>query len=162
MLKIPVISLVTAIMLAPIALPCIAQDLGAETFLKRVYASYQRSDKGLDISSQSKAARYFVPSLAKLIAQDVAQAAKHNEVGKLDFDPFIGAQDWAPTKIDLKVTDGTTAGHLTGTAHFTAPGEKQPTAVTLGLTKTAAGWRIADIHWAVQAESLRAVMMKNN
>jgi Protein of unknown function (DUF3828) len=139
-----------------------AQDAGAQAFLQSVYATYQKSDKALDIGSEQKAARYFVPSLAKLIGQDVAQAAKRNEVGKLDFDPFIGGQDWAPTKIELKVAAGAAADGATGTARFTAPGEKQPSVVTLDLAKTANGWRIADIHWLGQTDSLVAVMSKKD
>jgi hypothetical protein len=32
--------------------------------------------------------------------------------------------------------------------------------VTLDLVKTAAGWRIADIHWAGQPDSFVAIMSK--
>jgi hypothetical protein len=144
------------------AAPSFAQDAAAQAFLQSVYAPYQKSDKGLDIGSEAKAARYFVPSLAKLIGQDIAQAAKRNEVGKLDFDPFIGGQDWAPAKIELKVAAGAAADRATGTARFTPIGEKKLTTVTLDLAKTATGWRIADIHWAGQPDSLVATMTKKD
>jgi Protein of unknown function (DUF3828) len=140
----------------------IAQDATAQQFLRSIYATYQKSDKALDIGSEAKAARYFVPSVAKLIGQDIATSAKLNEVGKLDFDPFIGGQDWSPTKIDLKVQAGTTANRASGTASFMAPREKEPTTVTLDLEKTAAGWRIADIHWAGQPDSLVAILTKKD
>jgi Protein of unknown function (DUF3828) len=149
-------------MLALFAASSLAQDAGAQAFLQSVYAIYQTSDKALDIGSEPKAARYFVPSLAKLIGQDVAQAAKRTEVGKLDFDLFIGGQDWAPTKIELKVAAGAAADRATGTARFTAPGEKQPSVVTLDLVKTAAGWRIADIRWSGQPDSLVAIMNRKD
>jgi len=123
-----------------------SQSASAQTFLQSVYAPYQKSDKALDIASEQKAARYFVASVAKLIGQDIATSAERNEVGKLDFDPFIGGQDWSPTRIQLKAAAGATADRATGTARFTPLGEKKPTTVTLDLTKTAAGWRIADIH----------------
>jgi hypothetical protein len=139
-----------------------AQDAGAKAFLQGVYAIYQKSDKALDISSEKQAGRYFVPSLARLIGQDVAQSRKRNEVGKLDFDPFVGGQDWAPTKIDLEVAPGAAADRATGTARFTAPGEKQQTTVTLDLVKTAAGWRIADIRWSGQPDSFVAIMTKKD
>jgi hypothetical protein len=139
-----------------------AQDAAAEQFLQTIYAPYQKSDKALDIGSERKAARYFMPSVAKLIGQDIATSKKLNEVGKLDFDPFIGGQDWSPTKIDLKVLAGTTADRAIGTARFTAPGEKEPTTVTLDLAKTAVGWRIIDIHWAGQPDSLVAILTKKN
>jgi len=138
----------------------LAQPASAQAFLQSLYAVYQKSDKALDIGSEQKAARYFVPSVAKLIGEDVATSAKRNEVGKLDFDPFIGGQDWSPTRIDLKVLAGAAADRATGTARFTPPGEKKPTTVTLDLTKTAAGWRIADIHWAGQPDSLVAILTK--
>ena len=140
----------------------IAQDATVQQFLRSIYATYQKSDKALDIGSERKAARYFVPLVAKLIGQDIATSAKLNEVGKLDFDPFVGGQDWSPTKIDLKVLTGATADRASGTARFTAPGEKEPTTVTLDLEKTAAGWRIADIHWTGQPDSLVAILTKKD
>jgi hypothetical protein len=138
----------------------IAQDAAAEAFLQGAYAIYQKSDKALDIGSQQKAARWFIPSVAKLIGQDVAQSRKRNEVGKLDFDPFIGGQDWSPAPIGLKVAAGATPDRATGTARFTRPGEKNESVVTLDLAKTPAGWRIADIHWEGEAESLVAILSK--
>ena len=71
-----------------------AQDAGAQAFLQSIYGIYEKSDKAVDISSEAKAARYFAPSLAKLIARDMAESKKRNEVGRLDFDPFVAAQDW--------------------------------------------------------------------
>jgi hypothetical protein len=144
------------------AAPGLAQDAGAKAFLQGVYATYQASDKAVDISSEKQAGRYFVPSLARLIGRDVAQSKKRNEVGKLDFDPFTGGQDWAPTRIDLAVAAGATPERATGTARFTAPGEKQLTTVTLDLVRTAAGWRIADIHWSGQPDSFVAIMTRKD
>jgi hypothetical protein len=139
-----------------------AQDAAALTFLQGVYATYEKSDKAVDISSEAKAARYFAPALAKLIAHDMAESRKRQEVGRLDFDPFVAAQDWAATKIELKVAPGAGADRATGTARFTALGEKQPTVVTLDLVRTPGGWRIADIHWPGQSESLVALLSKKD
>jgi hypothetical protein len=138
----------------------VAHAASAQDFLQSIYAIYQKSDKALDIGSERKAARYFVASVAKLIGEDIGTSAKRNEVGKLDFDPFIGGQEWSPTRIELKVLAGATAERATGTARFTPPGEKTPTTVTLDLAKTASGWRIADIHWAGQPDSLVAILTK--
>jgi hypothetical protein len=149
-------------LMALVGAPSFAQEAAARGFLQSLYATYQSSNKALDIGSQAKAARYFVPSVAKLIGLDVAEAAKRNEVGKLDFDPFIGGQDWSPTRIELKVSAGAAADRATGTAQFTPPGEKQPTVVTLDLAKTAAGWRVADIHWAGQPDSLLAMLTRKD
>jgi len=139
-----------------------AQDPGAQAFLQSIYATYEKSDKALDIGSEAKAARYFVPAVAKLIARDVAESKRRQEVGRLDFDPFIAGQDWSPTKIALHVAPGASAERAIGTARFTVPGEMQPTAVTLDLVRTPAGWRIADIHWVDQADSLVAVLNRKN
>jgi hypothetical protein len=152
----------TASLIALFGAGSFAQNANSEQFLRSIYATYQKSDKAVDIGSEQKAARYFVPSLAKLIGEDIATAAARNEVGKLDFDPFIGGQDWAPTRIELQVLTGAAADRATGTARFRAPGEQQPTIVTLDLTKTANGWRIADIHWAGQPDSLVAILTKKD
>ena len=157
-----ILAALAGLVMTLVAAPGLAQDAGAKAFLQGVYATYQTSDKAVDISSEKLAGRYFVPSLARLIGQDVAQSKKRNEVGKLDFDPFIGGQDWAPTRIDLAVAPGIAADRATATARFTAPGEKQPTAVTLDLVRTAAGWRIADIHWSGQPDSFVAIMSKKD
>jgi hypothetical protein len=138
------------------------QDPGAQAFLHSLYGTYEKSDKALDIGSEAKAARYFVPAVAKLIARDIAEAKRRQEVGRLDFDPFIAGQDWSPTKIALQVAPGTGTERATGMARFTVPGEKQPTVVTLDLVRTPAGWRIADVHWAGQADSLVAILSKKN
>ena len=139
-----------------------AQDPGAQALLQSVYAPYETPDKSTDIGSATKAARYFTPALTKLIARDMAESKKRNEVGRLDFDPFTGGQDWEATKIELKVAPGASADRATGTARFTAVGDKEPTVVTLDLVKTPAGWRIADIHWSGQADSLVAVLSKKD
>jgi hypothetical protein len=163
MRKMPLLLLIASLaagIMALLAPPSVAQDAAAQTFLQDVYAPYQSTDKALDIGSERKAARYFVARVAKLIGQDVATSKKRNEVGKLDFDPFIGGQDWAPTKIALAVVAAAAPDRASGTARFTAPGEKTETVVTLDLAKTSAGWRIADIHWAGQPESLVAILTK--
>lgn len=139
-----------------------AADPRAQAFLQNIYTVYEKSDKAVDIGSEAKAARYFAPPLAKLIGRDIAQAAKRNEVGRLDFDPFIGGQDWSPTKIELNVADGATADRAVGTARFVPAGGKEQTTVTLDLVKAAAGWRIADIHWAGQPDSLVALLTKKD
>ncbi len=156
-----VLGSVAAGMIALLAATASAQDAAAQAFLQGVYAQYQKG-KALDIGSEQKAARYFVPSVAKLMGDDIAESKKRNEVGKLDFDPFIGAQDWAKTRIELKVAPGAAADRATGTARFTPPGEKKQSVVTLDLVKTAGGWRIADIHWAGEPDSLTAILTKKD
>jgi hypothetical protein len=140
------------------ASPALAAADTPQGFLERVYKAYQTSDNGNDIGSEAKAARYFTPALAHLIAQDSAEAAKKSEVGKLDFDPFVGGQDWAKTAIALKVAPGSASDRASGSATFTPAGATKPTTVRLDLMKTASGWRIADIHWEDQTMSLVQIL----
>jgi hypothetical protein len=152
------LSILASAMLALSASPGFADDATPQNFLKRIYQPYQRSDKALDIGSEAKASRYFTPELARLIGQDISEATKRNEVGRLDFDPFIGGQDWAPRKIELKVNPGSTPDRASGMASFTPLGEKKRTVVTLDLVKTPAGWRISDIHWEGQTDTLVKIL----
>ncbi len=140
--------------------PSIAADTTPLAFLQELYAHYEKSDKGVDIGSPAERARYFTARLADLIEKDIRESKKRDEVGRLDMDPFIGGQEWAPTKIELKAEPGAKPDQATGSASFTPPGEKDVMVVTLALVKTAAGWRIADIHWKGQTESLLTIMTK--
>src|ERR1700722_10958936 len=106
-----------------------AQDAGAQAFLQSVYAPYEKPEKSNDISSQAKAARYFDPSLVKLLVRDMAEAKKRQEVGRLDFDPFTASQDWEATKIELKVVPGGGTEPSAGTARLTRLGRKEGTEV---------------------------------
>jgi uncharacterized protein DUF3828 len=162
MRKIHLATILASLAIALLAPAIRAQDAGAQAFLQSLYSIYEKSEKALDIGSETKAARYFVASVARLIGRDVAESRRRNEVGRLDFDPFVAAQDWAPTRIALSVAPGASADRATGTARFTAEGEKEPTVVTLDLVRTPAGWRIADIHWSGQKESLVAVLSKKS
>lgn len=135
-----------------------AADDTPQAFLERVYRIYQISDNANDIDTEAKAASYFTPAVARLIMQDEVEKAKNNDVGKLDFDPFVGGQDWAKTAITLKAAPGAKPDRATGSATFIPAGAKKPTTVKLDLEKTAAGWRIANIHWQGVKESLLQVL----
>lgn len=139
-------------MLAAFAPAAFAQEATPQAFLDSIYKRYETAQGSVDISSASKAAHYFTPAVTKLIAKDFAESKKKNEVGRLDFDPFINGQDWTPTKIEVKVaevkgTTGVKPGQAIGTARFTPPDAKEARSVILDLVKTSAGWRIADIRW---------------
>jgi hypothetical protein len=160
------LALLASGVIALLAASSFAADNSPQAFLQGIYMVYEKSEKAVDIGSETKAARYFVRSVARLIGRDVAEAAKKNEVGRLDFDPFIGGQDWEPTKIEIGVAAGappkSATKSATGTARFLPPGKTEQTTVTLDLSKTAAGWRIADIHWAGQPDSLVALLTRKD
>jgi len=58
--------------------PARADDGSPLAFLQSVYRVYEKSDTALDIATEAAAARYFVPSLAHLIAEDIAESQKRD------------------------------------------------------------------------------------
>lgn len=124
----------------------LVQDKTAETFLRSIYgkAYIGKNAKGVDIDKSAQLYRYFVPELAKQIDDDAKKAAKNGDVGELDGDPFIGAQDFEIHSFDVQVrnVDDTTA---TGTITFSNLGTQRKILVSLKRLKV--GWRIQDIDW---------------
>ena len=141
-----------------VAAPAFAQDGGAVAFLQQLYGHYEKSDDGVDIRSVGAAQRYFTPSVARLMEADVAEAVQKRQSGRLDFDPFIGGQFWAPTKVALTVDPGPTPDQASGTARYTVKGGTRTVVVKLDLVKTAAGWRIADMRWDSEQGTLVKIL----
>lgn len=83
-------------------------------------------------------------------------AARRGEVGLLDGDPFIDAQDWDISAFDIVVTD-TVPGKASATVKFT--NLDKLTTVVLDLVKIKNDWRISDITWLRDGkpETLRAI-----
>jgi Protein of unknown function (DUF3828) len=122
------------------------QDKAAETFLRSIYgnAYIGKNAKGVDIDKSAQLYRYFVPELAKQIDDDAKKAAKNGDVGELDGDPFIGAQDFEIHSFDVQVRNiGETTA--TGTITFSNLGTQRKILVSLKRLKV--GWRIQDIDW---------------
>jgi hypothetical protein len=75
--------------------PGAADDASALAFVSAIYNSYTSASKdGVRIDSGRKLRRYFEPGLADAMNKDQENAAKHHDVGELDADPFIDAQDY--------------------------------------------------------------------
>jgi len=94
--------------------------------------------------------------LAALIIKDRKNAARHGEVGQLDGDPFVDAQDWNIDKFDIEVTD-TGPGKAKATVKFI--NLDQPATIVLDLVKIKNEWHISDITSLRDGkpESLRAL-----
>lgn len=134
----------------------LAQDPTARKFLEGIYAAYGTPNSpGTRINSKALLGRYFTPSLAALIERDAEQAKRKNEPPELNGDPFIDAQDWEIKGLAIDVRE---AGkdRANATVKFANFGEARE--VRLELVKTAAGWRIDEIHW--REGSLRALYKK--
>jgi uncharacterized protein DUF3828 len=140
------------------ALACaeaMAADRSATSFVEAIYAPYKAKDgKGIPLDSDAALKRYFEPRLAALIIKDRNQAA--GELPTLDMDPFIAAQDWDISAVDVAVRD-TGAGKASATVSFKNLGK--PTTVVLELVKVKDGWRVADIKWG-RKQTLRALFIK--
>jgi Protein of unknown function (DUF3828) len=157
-----ILKLILTAGLLALASASFAEDASPQAFLQSIYKRYETSQGFIDISSATKAAHYFTPDVTKLIARDLAESRKKNEVGRLDFDPFINGQDWTPTKIELKVEPDSRPDRALGIASFTPVGGKEKRSIKLDLSKTPAGWRISDIRWEGfgegQADSLVKIL----
>lgn len=151
-------SLFALVAILVLGAPAVAQDPGALKFLQETYRVYKTSVKGIDLSSEAKAARYFVPELVKLIKADQDEQEKTGEVGHIDFDPFTGGQDWDAKwgrSLTIAVAPGASADTGVGTVKFKADVAIE---VTLSLQKIPAGWRIADIRWSNSPGSLVEIL----
>jgi hypothetical protein len=156
------------VLLAPTLLACFgavplaligaeAADAAALAFVTDIYAAYKGKDaKGHPLDNERAIRRYFEPSLATLMVKDQKIAAKRGEVGLLDFDPFIDAQDWEIAAFDIAVDDGA-PGKATATVKFS--NFDKPVTVRLDLVKLKNEWRIADITWLRdgKADTLRQI-----
>ncbi|WP_112663729.1 DUF3828 domain-containing protein [Microvirga flavescens] len=141
--------------------PAFAAEPSAKQFLASIYKAYSGDNaNGLDWRSP-KASRYFDQSLAQLILKDIRES--DGEVGRIDFDPFVGGQDFEISKLDIAVTENglERAEVIAAFNNFGAPMK-----ITYQLAKTAKGWRISDIAWKadkaedVSAESFRSLLTK--
>ena len=122
-----------------------AADASAHTFVAAIYDTYVgKNGNGIALDSDQKVQRYFEPSLAALILQDQKDAARHQEVGALDFDPFVDAQDWDIAAFNVAMNDKG-ADKASATVQFNSFGK--PQAVVLDLVKIKNEWKINDISW---------------
>jgi Protein of unknown function (DUF3828) len=130
-----------------------AADPSAQSFVQAIYDQYKGKDaKGVELTGNAAVRRYFAPGLAALIIKDRRQA--RGEVGKLDADPFIDAQDWEIDDVNVTLRD-VAADKAIATVSFTNLGERQT--VVLELVKLKQDWRIANITWDRKA-TLRGLL----
>jgi hypothetical protein len=132
-----------------------AEDAGADTdaalvFVKAIYSTYTKpGSDGVLIDSGPKLRRYFEPGLADVMNKDQEGAARRREVGALDFDPFIDAQDWEFKQFEVAIKDAA-AGKVTATVAFNNLGTATTVVLDLVAVKNDRhknDWRIYDITW---------------
>jgi hypothetical protein len=138
-------SLTLGLACAALIAPAYAGDASATAFITAIYDTYKGKDaKGTPLDSERTIRRYFEPKLASLMASDQKAAARRNEVGALDFDPFLDAQEWDITTFDIVVSDAA-AGKAQATVRFVNLGQSMT--VVLDLVQVRNAWRIHEITW---------------
>jgi len=131
--------------LALLPLAAQAADQTPRAFLQSIYKHYIGTNTaGVKLDKDADYRRYFTPELAQMILDDIAKSQKNDDVPALDGDPFIDAQDWSITKIDIDVDDKAT-DKTVGKVSFKNLGEAKT--ITLDLVKIDGAWKIDDIHW---------------
>jgi len=120
-------------------------DAAALAFVTAIYNSYKgKNGNGIPLDNERAIRRYFEPSLAALLVKDQKDSARRNEVGTLDFDPFIDAQDWDVSALDIAMSD-TAPDKASATVKFLNNAEHST--VVLDLVKIKNDWRVNDITW---------------
>jgi hypothetical protein len=149
--------LIAALSIVFTTVEAVAADPTAKAFLEAIYGAYKGKDsKGIPLATDADVRRYFEPKLAALIIKDRKDAKRRGEVGALDGDPFIDAQDWEIASVDITVRESA-ADKASATVSFV--NIDKPTTVLLNLVKLKEGWRIAEITWD-RKESLRGLLTK--
>lgn len=139
------LGLIVALLFLPAGSARAAADSSAHDFVAAIYDTYVGKDRnGLALDSDAKVRRYFEPSLAALILKDRKQAARRGEVGALDFDPFVDAQDWEISDLQI-AADDSGPGKARATVKF--KNVDKPSVVTLDLVKTGKTWKISNVTW---------------
>jgi Protein of unknown function (DUF3828) len=130
---------------AALAEHAVAADASARAFVTAIYDAYVgKNGNGIALDSDQIVQHYFEPSLAALILRDQKEAAHRKEVGTLDFDPFVDAQDWDIAAFNIVVNDKG-SDKASATVQFNNFGKSQT--VVLDLVKIKNEWKINDITW---------------
>jgi hypothetical protein len=132
-----------------------AAETSAESFVAGIYDRYKGKDaQGIALGTAAQVQLYFVPNVAAMILADPAQG--RGDVGQLEADPFVDAQDWDIERFDVTLRHPG-PDKATATVSFRNVGKQRT--VVLDLVRLPEGWRIADITWDRNA-TLRGVLTR--
>ena len=128
-------------------------DTSPQAFLESIYKAYEGKDsKGVEWSG-SKFGQYFDKELTRLYEADLKEAK--GEVGRLDGDPFLGAQDWEVSNVRVTVPE---SSGRSSKAKVDVTNMGKSYSINIALVKESAGWRISNVQWPDDRGSLRAVL----
>ncbi len=123
------------------ALPAMAASIEKpETFVRRVYARYRTDGPGLPMERPGGSA-FYTGALLDAFAKDSALA--NGEIGAIDSDPICVCQDYENLRVTAVAIENGEADTVKARVKFT--NLQYHETVTLTLSRTAAGWRIADV-----------------
>ena len=130
--------------------------------VRRIYADHEPwAGKEIKWWEPGTLTEYFEPSLVALIEKDVESAATRNEVGCLDGDPFLDAQDYDEAGITKpRIVERSTKDGARVDVSFTGRSEAWKdwnVTLTYDVRMTAKGWRVYDIVFR-DGQSLRGVL----
>ena len=118
----------------PAALPS-----SAELFIADIYKTY--TDNPHDDPEQAGEQNIYSKHLQTLFDKDEAETPQ-GEVGRLDFDPFVGGQDWELSGLEVKETYRS-GDEAQVRADFASFGD--PRSILFSLVREDGAWRIDDI-----------------
>ena len=124
--------------------------------MRRVYARYRTSaDPGVPMDRPGGAA-FYAAALLDAFAKDSALA--HGEVGAIDSDPICDCQAYGKLRVKKVALTWSGASKVEAEVNFDNLDHHE--AVVLTLSRTAAGWRIADVG-SKGMKSVLAVLQKS-
>jgi hypothetical protein len=151
-------SLLLGFLVCLLAGPSAAQDVprdSPEALLRFIYGHYVGKPAGADIDFEWMSSPLVDALFTAEVAKAVIKETDSEELGGLDFDPFVDGQDFEIKSYELKA-ESKTADRARITARFKNMGEQK--AVRYDLVRGASGWSISDISWGADRDTLRKIL----
>jgi hypothetical protein len=136
-----------------------ADSAGAspQDFLGELYGHYEGKGPGagIDYSQEAELQRYFTPETMAAIEADFARADAAGEPPALNGDPFVGAQEWDVTQVDIAIGKSAEPDQAMAVVRILSLGETRE--YKLDLEQVDGAWKIADIDWGF--DKLSAILV---
>jgi hypothetical protein len=131
-----------------------------EDFLRRLY-DYHRPWERREATEEGARPQFFEESLDALFRSAEECTVRKQDMGELDFDPILSAQDFPDDGISppvVRAVPSKVGATYEATFRLFPKISKKQTTVTYELARTAKGWRIHDISWGKQYRTLRQLL----
>lgn len=135
------LGLAASLVLVSILPAAAAADEAPEAFVRRVYARYGAGGPGVSLERPGGDA-FYAAGLLDALAKAQAKVPQ-GDIGPIDDDPICACQDYTALRVDRIAVGRPEGDRVEVRVAFTDGGARSR--VTLTLTRTPAGWRIADV-----------------